>query len=74
MFLGMMALGIVSGAMVLVGAQKVYSNPGQAVTWGAVIIAFSIVSFFGMGGFLAGAVLGIVGGVLALTWKTPQGS
>jgi hypothetical protein len=30
---------------------------------------FSALSFLGMGGFFVGAILGIVGGVLALSFK-----
>jgi hypothetical protein len=33
------------------------------------ILVFSILSFIGLGGFVVGAILGIVGGVLALRWK-----
>ena len=39
--------------------------------WGTMILVFSIASLFGgsMGGFLIGAILGIVGGTLALVVK-----
>jgi len=33
------------------------------------IFAFSIVSLFGMGGFFVGSILGVLGGILAITWK-----
>jgi hypothetical protein len=65
------AVGLVSGVIILLGSVMLYSRPGKAQTWGALILTFSVVSFFGMGGFLLGAILGIVGGVLALTWH-PQ--
>lgn len=68
-FYGLAAIGIASGAVVLVGAIMVYNQPAKASTWGALILAFSIVSLFGMGGFFFGAILGVVGGTLALTWK-----
>jgi len=42
------------------------------------VLVFSVLSLLGMGGFFIGAVFGIVGGMLALTWKPvatlPQGS
>ena len=41
-------------------------NPRQQLIWAAVIIAFSAVSFVGMGGFFIGAVMGIVGGLFVL--------
>jgi len=65
------AVGAVSGIMILVGAVMLYNQPAKASTWGAVVLALSVVSLFGMGGFFIGALLGFVGGVLALTWKNP---
>ena len=65
----MAVIGIASGIVVLDGAIMVYHQPAKASTWGALILAFSIVSLFGMGGFFVGAILGVVGGILALTWK-----
>ena len=42
--------------------------------WGGVIIVFSFLGILGgMGGFMIGLVLGIVGGALALAWSpTPK--
>jgi len=68
---GLAAVGSVSGIMILVGAVMLYNQPAKASTWGAVVLAFSVVSLFGMGGFFIGSPLGFVGGVLALTWKNP---
>jgi hypothetical protein len=68
-FYGLAAIGVACGIVVLIGAIMVYNQPVRASTWGALILAFSIVSLFGMGGLFFGAVLGVVGGILALTWK-----
>ncbi len=68
-FYGLAAIGIVSGIIILVGATMIYNKPAKASTWGALVLAFSILSLFGMGGFFFGAILGVVGGTLALTWK-----
>ncbi len=68
-FSGMSFLGLIAGILVLVGAVMLRNRPGQATTWGSMILVFSIVSLFGMGGFFIGAVLGFVGGLLALTWR-----
>ncbi len=67
-------VGLASGALVILGAVMLYSRPFEKDLWGAVIIAFSILSILGgMGGFMIGLVLGIVGGVLALAWNpTPK--
>ena len=63
------AIGIISGVAVLVGAVMLYTQPAKTQAWGAVVLAFSVASLIGMGGFFIGAILGIVGGVLALIWK-----
>jgi hypothetical protein len=68
-FYGLAAVGIASGIVVLLGALMIYNQPAKASAWGALILAFSVVSLFGMGGFFFGAILGAVGGILALTWK-----
>lgn len=71
-FYALAVIGTVSGIMILVGAIMVYNQPTRASIWGALILAFSIVSFLGMGGFFLGAILGVVGGVLAITFRPHQ--
>jgi len=66
---GLMLVSLVSGVLVIVGAAMISIHPSQSSMWGIVVLMFSIISFVGMGGFVIGAVLGIVGGVLALTWR-----
>ncbi|MCL4344015.1 MAG: hypothetical protein JRN10_02050 [Nitrososphaerota archaeon] len=67
---GLMAIfGLVSGIVVIASAFMLRKSADYTV-WGILIIVFSIFSFFGMGGFVVGAVLGIVGGGLALSWKS----
>lgn len=63
------AFGLVSGIIVLISAVMLLSNLGQRRIWGVLILIFSILSFIGFGGFIAGAILGMVGGVLTLRWK-----
>jgi hypothetical protein len=73
---GIWILGLVSGIIVLISAIMLNIRPGEAtrglraccIWWGSIILVFSIISLFGgsMGGFLIGAILGIVGGALAL--------
>jgi hypothetical protein len=70
-FYALAAIGLVSGVIILIGAIMVYTQPGRASTWGVLILVFSLVSFFGMGGFFLGAILGVVGGILAMTSKQP---
>lgn len=70
LWLALPVLGITSGVIIIVGALAIISNPAQSQIWGALILVFSVIGLFGLGGFIAGSLLGIVGGILALTWKT----
>lgn len=64
------SLGLLSGALVLVGALMLYLRPEDHATWGAIVLAFSTVGMIAaMGGFLVGLILGILGGALAIAWK-----
>ena len=65
------AFGLVCGAIVLVSATMLLAKVGQRRTWGILILVFSVLSFIGLGGFVIGAILGIVGGVLILRWRPP---
>ena len=69
MFGFMELFGLISGIIVIISALMLRKSTDYTV-WGILIIVFSIFSFFGMGGFVVGAVLGIVGGALALSWKS----
>ena len=67
---GMMSFfGFISGIIVLISAFMLKSKPAESTTWGILIIVFSIFSFFGMGGFVIGAILGIIGGAFALSYN-----
>jgi len=63
------AFGLVTGVVVLVSAIMLMTHVGNRRTWGILILIFSVLSFVGLGGFIAGAILGIVGGVMTLRWK-----
>ena len=67
MIAGTSIIGIVSGALVILGALMMSFRPHESHMWGVMVLVFSLLSFFGMGGFLVGAVLGIIGGSIALT-------
>jgi len=66
---GLGAFGLISGAIVMGSGVMLQVNPSRRRAWGVLILVFSVLSFLGTGGFVVGAVLGIVGGILALTWK-----
>jgi hypothetical protein len=65
--------GIFFGVAVIFSAMMLYNNPPQHSKWGLIILIFSALSILGstMGGFGIGLILGLIGGVLALTWKLP---
>ena len=68
---GIGLFGLISGVIVLVSGAMLGTNPNQRTLWGTLILVFSVLSIFGTGGFIVGAILGIVGGAKALTWKAP---
>ena len=59
---------IVFAVLILLGAVLIYL-PGKETIGGVIVLVFSILSILTGGGFLAGFILGIVGGVLALIKK-----
>jgi len=59
-------IGIASAVIIIYGAFSIRDKPAARTTWGALILAFSLISLLSLGGFLVGAVLGILGGILAL--------
>ena len=67
-------LGLIFGAIVIVSALMLNRKPEQHSTWGVLIVLFSVLSMLGgaMGGFGLGLVLGLIGGILAITWKPTQ--
>ncbi len=66
---GLVLIGLISGVAATIGALLLNSRPAEHVTWGTLILAFSLVGFLGMDGFFIGAILGVVGGTLALSWR-----
>ena len=72
-FAGMAIFCVVAAILVLAGTFLLYAQPERASTWGTTILIFSILELFGMGGFFIGAIVGIIGGTLALTWRPVSG-
>ena len=64
----LMLVELVAGILVIIGAVMLNVRPEEHRAWGVVILVFSIISFLGMGGFLVGAILGIISGSFALSW------
>lgn len=63
---GSAIFGVVSGAVILFGAVMMYYKPAEGRIWGILVLTMSAISLLGMGGFWIGAILGIIGGALAL--------
>ncbi len=63
---------ILSGILVLVSAVVMSFRSHQYAAWGTIILVFSVVGLFAGGNFLTGvgSVLGILGGLLAITYRT----
>src|SRR6266699_3105134 len=53
---------LVTISIVTMSAVLLRLKPNQRQTWGILVLVFSILGFFGFGGFIVGSVLGIVGG------------
>lgn len=60
-------LPLVAGIMVLVGAIMMNARPQETGIWGVIVLVFSIIGFTGMGFSILGAILGIIGGIIALS-------
>jgi hypothetical protein len=63
--------GLISGLVVLGSGVMLRAYPDQTVLFGVLMVFFSILGFVGTGGFVVGAILGIAGGAMTLTWKRP---
>ncbi|MEM4969366.1 MAG: DUF6114 domain-containing protein [Nitrososphaerota archaeon] len=68
-FIPFVTLTLVSGVIILLGGYMAYIRPQNIQFWGILVIIFSVLSLLGGGGFVVGAILGLVSGILALTWK-----
>lgn len=67
MMYGLEFLGVIAGTLVVVFAILMRSKPADRKIFAVLVLAFSLVSLAGMGGFFVGAILGLIGGVLALS-------
>jgi len=68
--IGFSLVGLVSGIIVVVGAIMLNVRPAEHVTWGILVLIFSLISFIGMGGYVIGGILGIAGGAVALSYRS----
>lgn len=59
-------IGIISGIMVLASSLMLRSKPKEKLLWSTLIIVFSALSVFSMGGFFLGFIFGILSGILGI--------
>jgi hypothetical protein len=72
---GLMGIsGLIFGVILVISALMLNNKPQEHATWGSLIVLFSVLSIFtsAMGGFGVGLFQGLVGGILAITWKLPE--
>jgi len=63
-------VGVIMGIIMVVGGFMMYSKPTSAKMWGVIVLILSIISWVtAIGGFFIGFLLGLIGGILALTFK-----
>ena len=62
---GLSFVGLVSGAIIIIGAWMLNLRPQELDMWAILIIVFSVISFLNMGGFMIGGILGLIGGSYA---------
>jgi len=65
-------LGLAFGTIILFAAVLMYARPREHAIWGVIVLVFACVSIVSIGGFVAGMILGIIGGALAIAWR-PEG-
>jgi len=63
-------VGIIMGLVMVVGGFMMYSKPTSTKMWGVIVLILAIISWVtAIGGFFIGFLLGLIGGILALTFK-----
>jgi hypothetical protein len=60
-------VGLICGALVLLGAVLLRIRPALRRGWGVMIVVFSAPSVVTGGGFIIGFIIGIIGGAYALS-------
>jgi len=67
-------VGVVFGAIIIISAVMLNSRPHEHTSWGVLIAVFSVLSLFGgaMGGFGIGLILGLIGGIMGMTWTPTE--
>lgn len=59
-------VGLSSGIAVILTSFMLKMRPRESKRWGIMIIVLSAMSLLGMGGFIFGMALGVIGGIIAI--------
>ena len=63
-------LGVLMGIATVALAVLIYKIPARHQLWGGLVLTFSFLSWIGaLAGLFLGFLLGLIGGILAITWK-----
>jgi len=71
-FLVFSLVGLALGTIILIASVLMYARPKEHAIWGVVVLVSACVSIVSIGGFIAGMILGIIGGAVAIAWR-PEG-
>jgi len=68
----LLALGLISGIIIIVGSVILFSNKRQNVVAGSILVlVFAIIGGFGtLFGFGIGFILCLIGAIIGLVWKS----
>ena len=61
---------LIAGILVILGAVMMNIRPQETTLWGIVVLVFSVIGFTGMGLSIVGAIIGIIGGAMAISKGT----
>ena len=66
---GFTAISLGAGIISILGGYLIYKKPDTSKGWGIAIVISGVVGLVTLSGFIIGPILGIIGGILALTKK-----
>jgi len=63
-------IGMIWGVLSIVFSALLYAQPARHQLYGALVLVFAVLSWFGsIGGLIIGFLLGLIGGILGIVWK-----
>jgi hypothetical protein len=66
---GVTAIWLGAGTVSIAGGYLLYKKPESSSGWGTAIVISGVVGLVTSSGFIVGPILGVIGGILALTRK-----